>query len=323
MSKTPPFKITPRILSLSQEVGRQLGILQGAKLYPISLHLRRDNKIKTIQSSLSIEGNNLTTEQITAIVEGKKIIGKPKDVLEVKNAIKVYEDLQRWNSLSIDSFKDAHKELMKDLITTNGQWREKGVGIFKAHMAPPASRVPKLMDDIFKFINDTTISWLIKACVFHYELEFIHPFTDGNGRMGRLWQQLLLTKENSIFEFISVESFIKENQQQYYDVLGLCDKEGESTEFIVFSLEQIVATLSQHTDSQSSQIINPIQRLQYAREYLNQEWFHRKEYMTLHKDISSATASRDLILGVQENFLKKSNTNNKTCYKFIKNKTTA
>jgi Fic family protein len=326
MTKTPPFKITSRILSLSQEIGHQLGILYGAKLYPLSLHLRRDNKIKTIQSSLSIEGNTLTTEQITAISKGRKIIGRAKDVLEVKNAIKVYEDLQRWDSLSINSFKDAHKELMNNLITTNGQWREKGVGIFKgkilAHMAPPASRVPELMDYLFKFINDDTVPWLIKACVFHYELEFIHPFTDGNGRMGRLWQQLLLTKENSIFEFISVESVIKESQQQYYDVLGICDKAGESTDFITFSLEQIVIALRQYTTSQSSQVIHPIQRLQYAKEALKEKWFYRKEYMTLHKDISSATASRDLMLGILENLLRKRNANNNTCYQFVENKIT-
>lgn len=324
MKKVPPFNITSRILQLSKEIAHQLGILQGAKLYPISVHLRRNNKIKTIQSSLAIEGNTLTTQQITAIADGKKIIGQPQDIIEVKNAIKVYEELKDWNPLSLDSFQIAHKELMKNLISDNGQWRSSSVGVLKgkvvAHMAPPANRVPELMSNLFKFINGfTDIPWIIKACVFHYELEFIHPFTDGNGHMGRLWQQLLLMKENTIFEFISVESVIKENQQRYYDVLNLCDVSGESTEFIVFSLEQILITLNQYTISTSSEIVHPLQRLQYAQEYMSQKWFYRKDYMRLHKNISSATASRDLILGMTEKLLKKKNSNNKTCYQFVEN----
>ncbi len=125
----------------------------------------------------------------------------------------------------------------------------------------------------------TEVPWVIKACVFHYELEFIHPFIDGNGRMGRLWQQLLLMKENPIFEFISVESVIKQNQQQYYDVLNICDMAGDSTEFIKFSLEQILITLKQYTASTSSEIVHPLQRLQYAQKYLHQQWFYRKDYM--------------------------------------------
>ena len=160
MNKNPPFNITALILKLSKEIAHQLGVLQGAKLYPVSMHLRRNNKIKTIQSSLAIEGNNLTTQQITAIADGKKIIGKPEDIREVKNAIKVYEDLKQWNSLSIDNFKSAHKILMQNLISENGEWRKKGVGIFKgkvvAHMAPPASKVPQLMNDLFQFINGAT-----------------------------------------------------------------------------------------------------------------------------------------------------------------------
>ena len=322
MNKEPPFKITSRIFQLSQEIAYQLGILKGAKLYPVSMHLRRNHKIKTIQSSLAIEGNTLTTQQITDIADGKKIIGQPKDIREVKNAITVYEELKLWNPLSIDSFKLAHKKLLQDLISENGEWRRKGVGIYKgkviAHMAPPASRVPELIYDLFQFINNATaVSWIIKACVFHYELESIHPFIDGNGRMGRLWQQLLLMKENSIFEFISVESVIKENQQKYYDVLNICDMAGESTEFIIFSLEQILITLNQYNTNVSSETVHPLERLHYAQKYISQKWFYRKDYMELHKDISTATASRDLTLGLTENLLKKKNSNNKTCYQFL------
>jgi Fic family protein len=152
---------------------------------------------------------------------------------------------------------------MHGLINSNGQIRTKGVGVFKdnklAHMAPPASRVPSLMKNLFEFLKySKDISWLLKACIFHCELEFIHPFADGNGRMGRLWQQLLLIKENPIFEFISTESIIKHNQQEYYDVLAECDKQGESTGFIEFSLRNILLTLKEYTSNASTQTMQKI-----------------------------------------------------------------
>jgi len=321
MNNMPPFQITPRILFLSQEISKHLGILQGAKLYPLSIHLRKNNKIKTIQSSLAIEGNTLTTKQITAISEGKRILGKAEDILEVKNAMKVYGRLTQWDPLSITNLIDAHKLLMQNLITENGQWRKGGVGIFKGkkvkHIAPPAKRVPILIENLFNFINfNNDTPWLLKACIFHYEFVFIHPFIDGNGRMGRLWQQLLLMKEDPIFEFFAVESLIKENQQLYYDVLEYCDKTGNSTEFIVFSLEQILATLKQNLNTRTQAVL-PMQRLLYAKDLIRKTWFNRKGYMNLHRDISTATASRDLLFGVQERLLQKQNTNNKTTYFFI------
>jgi len=322
MKNIPPFTVTNRILQLSQDISYELGILSGAKIYPVPIALRRKNKIKTIQSSLAIEGNTLTTQNVTDIIDGKRVLAPEKDIKEVLNAIAVYDKLPGWNPLSIKSFKKAHSILMSGLTEYNGMWRNSGVGIFKGteitHMAPPAKRIPALMDDLFNYLKqEKEVPWLIKACIFHYELEFIHPFIDGNGRMGRLWQQLLLMKENPIFEFISVESMIKHNQTKYYAVLGACDKKGESTEFITFSLEQILTTLKQYTESNTSQVNDAKSRLAYAKEKLHNKWFTRKQYISLQNNIASATASRDLIKGVQERILAKKGKSNRTCYCFL------
>ena len=316
----PPFEITSDILQLSQSISHELGILAGAKLYPVPIKLRRENKIKTIHSSLAIEGNTLTIKQVTGIIDGQKVIGHTKDITEVQNAIKVYDNLSLWDPISIQSLKQAHFMLMKGLINSNGEWRQKAVGIFKdkkiSHIAPSAKRVEHLMIDLFDFTKKKkNVPWLLKACIFHYELEFIHPFEDGNGRMGRLWQQLLLMKENSIFEFISVESLIRNHLTEYYQVLEKCDHQGQSTEFVEFSLKHILSAIKEYTINISSQVINEAQRLNYAKTLIK-TWFNRKQYMTLLKNISSATASRDLTAGIQNKLLIKKGEKNQILYKF-------
>lgn len=321
MTKKPPFQITENILKKSQDVSYKLGILSGAKLTPVPIKLRRDNKIKTIQSSLGIEGNTLSIEQVTDLLEGKKVLGPKKDIQEVNNAIKVYADLSNWDPLSIDSLKRAHKMLIDILIADSGQWRQSGVGIFKGntvvHLAPPAKRIPSLIADLFDFIKtDKSTPWLIKACIFHYEFEFIHPFQDGNGRVGRLWQQLLLMKENPIFEYISIESIVKSHQQEYYRILGECDSAGESTLFIEFSLETISSALQEYTESVVSQVNDSQSRLEYLKGLMGQKWFSRKEYMICMKNISTATASRDLLEGISAGLLTKDGTANQSKYKF-------
>ncbi len=298
-----------------------MGVLAEIKLRAVPVQLRRANKLKTIQSSLAIEGNTLTIEQVSDIFEGKRVVGPPKDIQEVRNALKVYEMMATLNPLSIVDFKKAHHVLMEGLIDGAGKWRTTGVAVFKgqevAHMAPSAKMVPDLMDQLFDFINkEKDISWIIKACIFHYELEFIHPFIDGNGRMGRLWQQLLLMKEDSVFEFVSVESLIKDHQEQYYDVLAACDKAAESTLFIEFCLENIFSALQLYTQSAVSPVHDFRSRLEFVRSTLLNTWFTRKEYLNLHKDISTATASRDLIEGVKEKILSKQGEKNQVRYRF-------
>lgn len=319
MKYVPPFSITPHILALSQSISHSLGVLEGEKLDAEPLKLRRANNIKTIQSSLAIEGNTLSIEQVTHILEGKRVIGPKKDIIEVQNALAIYEKFDQLKPTSLKDFLYAHQVLMKNLVAENGQWRTGNVGIFKgfkvAHLAPSAKRVPELMNDLFEFIKkDNETPLLLKACIFHYELEFIHPFMDGNGRMGRLWQQLLLAKANLIFKYVTVEELIKENQKKYYDVLSQCDKEGNSTKFIDFSLSLILTALENYRKSTRVSLRDPHSRLAYAKRILQSSWFSRKDYMGIFKNISTSTASRDLKFGVNANLLAHKGTKNQIIY---------
>jgi len=317
----PPFKITPSILRKSQEISRELGALKGYKMTQAPLKLRRTHNIRTIQASLSIEGNTLSIDQMTDLLEDKRVIGPFKDILEAKNAIHVYSDLKKFNPLMTKNLLKAHGILMTNLIEGQGKWRTGEVGIFKgkeiSHVAPPAKRVPTLMEELFDFIkNDQDFPWLLKACIFHYEFEFIHPFTDGNGRMGRLWQQLLLMKEDSVFEFIPVEVLIKNHQDDYYKALETSDALGESTPFVEFSINIIHQSLIDYSTTISSVIQDQSSRLFYTKSNLQKTWFSRKDYLLLHKNISSATASRDLLEGVKEGTLIKKGEKNQMLYSF-------
>lgn len=321
MNNKPPFQVSNKVLTLLQDIAYELGILSGAKLSLPAVKLRKSNQIKTIHSSLAIEGNSLSLDQITNIIDGKPVLGPKNDIIEVDNAIKLYNNLHKLNPLSIDYLLEAHRLLMQQLIVDNGYFRASGVGIFKGdeitHIAPKASRVPLLMDKLFQFIKQNKdIPWLIKACVFHYELAFIHPFSDGNGRMGRLWQQLLLMKADPIFKYIPVEVLIKNEQSEYYNVLAECDKAGESTLFIEFMATQILKALQLYVNNVVSPVKTPKSRLEFAKIKLPNSWFSRKDYILLHKDISSASASRDLIFGVKEGILTYKGIKNQTCYKF-------
>jgi len=324
MTYRPPYTITPKILKLSQDIWRELGMLSGAKLDQSPIKLRRQSRIQILQASLAIEGNTLSIEQVTHLFEGKRIIGPPKDILEVKNAFEVYESITTFDSLSMNDLLKAHRIFMRDLAPLYGQWRTGGVGVYKGdsvvHIAPSAKMVPKLMRDLFEFINlDKDTPWLFKACIFHYELEFIHPFADGNGRMGRLWQQVLLMKEDPLFEYIPVEVLIKDNQERYYSVLSDCDNAGESTEFIEFSLEQILTSLKKYARMTSPTAKDSSSRLDYIRSKIKKEWFSRKEYMEILKNISSATASRDLNEGIEQGVLIRKGQKNQTKYQFKTN----
>lgn len=322
MNNKPPFQITNKILGLLQDISYELGILAGSTLYSQPVKLRKNNQIKTIHSSLAIEGNSLSVEQITDIINGKRVLAPEKDILEVNNAIKLYNDLTIFDSCSVESLLKAHKILMQGLVEDNGKWRKGNAAIFKGteiiHFAPPASRVSLLMQDLFNFINKNDgTSEIIKACIFHYEFEFIHPFSDGNGRIGRLWQQLLLMQTNKIFEYISVESLIRNNQSEYYSVLSKCDKLGESTLFIEFMLDQIVTALRLYSNNVVYEASTPLARMEFAKVNLMDKWFSRKDYISVHKNISTATASRDLLYGLENKLLISKGDKNQTYYKFV------
>lgn len=243
---SPPYNITPTIINLVAEISELLGHWSATgKL--ASPQLRKENRIRTIQASLAIEHNSLSIEQVTAIMDGKHVFGPSRDIQEVRNAISTYEMLPKWQSSNINHFLHAHKLLTQGLIKNAGHWRSGGVGIYRdkqlIHMAPQAERVPMLMQSLFDWLNKTDIHPLIKSCIFHYELEFIHPFFDGNGRMGRLWQTLILSEWRRELAWLPVETVVCENQDNYYQVLGEADLASDCTCFIDFMLRIIDKSL--------------------------------------------------------------------------------
>jgi Fic family protein len=317
----PPYSITSKILDHVSKISIILGQIAGLTLPEISIELRKENRIRTIYNSLMIEGNQLTKEQVTAVINGKPVVGKNKDIQEVKNAINAYNDIQKYKFDSFKSFLGAHKTMMERLVDDAGKIRSSNVGIFKddkvAHMAPKYTLVPQLMTDLFNFIkNDTDINMLILSSIAHYEIEFIHPFKDGNGRMGRLWQTVLLKEWHPLFEYLPIESLIRQNQETYYSVLGECDKIGDSTLFIEFMLEIILSTLTEYFEQLNPKPLNSTDRLLVYKKHNINKCFSRKDYMKYFKNISSATASRDLNKGIQENLLKKLGDKNTTTYQF-------
>jgi Fic family protein len=312
----PPYEITPEILKLIVSVSEKIGEVNAKYLVKQNPTLRKQNKIKTIHSSLSIEGNTLSEEQITAILENKRVVGPQKDITEVLNALEVYDNLSSLKYQSEKDFLKAHKLLMKNLIEYPGTYRKKGVGIVKGgkieHIAPPYQNVPFLMKDLFEYLKDKSEISLIKSCVFHYEMEFIHPFMDGNGRMGRLWQTLILMSEYKLFEFLPFETLISKNQEEYYKVLLVCDKEGKSTNFISYMLQIIDNSLSSLLEN-STKKLNETERLELFIENVKEE-FTRKDYMKYFSELSSATASRDLRTGVENQIIEKSGDKKTTIY---------
>ena len=315
----PPYQITPGILKLVASVSECLGHINAHFLDKPSPQLRKKNRIKTIHASLSIEGNTLTQDQISTVMESKRVLGPMKDIQEVLNAIQVYDRLVTFEPNSVKSLLQAHKALMKGLVSDNGSFRKQGVGIRAgdrmAHMAPPAKNVPHLMNDLFAYLRDSDEIGLIKSCVFHYELEFIHPFSDGNGRMGRLWQTLILMKEQPLFEFIPFENMIHRTQSEYYRALAQSDKAGHSTAFIEYMLHILHETLRDMLRFKGK-TMGSEERLAY----FTQTWdptlaFNRKAYMSVFQSISTATASRDLKKGVDSGLFSKTGDKTNTEYR--------
>jgi len=315
----PPYNLSPKILQLITSISEKLGEVNATYLSKQSPQLRKANKIKTIHSSLQIEGNTLSEDQITALIENKRVVGPKKEILEVMNAIKVYDNLTVYKSASEKSFLKAHQILMNHLIEKSGKYRTKGVGIVKGskleHVAPSQKQVPYLMKDLFEYVKDKDELPLIKSCVFHYELEFIHPFIDGNGRMGRLWQTIILMEAYPVFEFLPFETLISKTQKEYYKSLSLSDNAGKSTIFIEYMLNVINKSLEVLLKYKSRTLKNTDRLSYFINKNIRQ--FTRKDYMAVFKDISTATASRDLKVGIEQKLLKKAGKKSKTLYKLV------
>lgn len=271
----PPFHMTDKITFLIAEISEQVGRITVLQEGTISPHLRRENRIRTIHSSLAIEHNSLSLEQVTALLDGKRILGNPNEIKEVQNAYEAYELMLQLDPSSVEDLLKAHRLMMDGLVPENGRFRSGGVGVFDGsaliHMAPPAKFVPEHIDNLFLWYQQSKLHPLIKSAVFHYEFEFIHPFADGNGRMGRMWHSLLLGKWKELFFWLPIEELIRSRQKEYYDALAAADKQADSARFVELMLEIILDSLKeltvvgdssdQVTDQVTDQDKTPVERL--------------------------------------------------------------
>ena len=245
----PPYQLTPRILQQVASICELLGRWSVAGAASLSPHLRRDNRIRTIHASLAIEHNTLSLQQVTAVLDGKRVLGPPREIQEVRNAFAAYEQLEHWQPARASDLLGAHKTLMAALVDNPGCYRQGGVGIYRGealvHMAPPASRVSELMGDLLHWLGSTDAHPLIASCVFHYEFECIHPFDDGNGRMGRLWQTLILSQWQPLLAYLPVESLVHARQADYYQALSEAERRAEATPFIEFMLQALLDAMGE------------------------------------------------------------------------------
>lgn len=247
---TPPFTISSTAIKLIAEISAQMERFAIRLEQSDGLRLRKANRIKTIHSSLAIEGNKLSEGQVADIIEGKTVVAPLRQIQEVKNAIATYDMYNSLNPFSVKDLLRAHGTMMMALVDDAGKFRRGGVGVFSdtglVHMAPPAERVPQLIDDLFEWLAKADDHLLIRSCVFHYEFEFIHPFSDGNGRTGRLWQSLILGRLNPLFAHLPVENMVYSNQEAYYAAIAQSTAKADSGPFIDFMLEEILKTLKSH-----------------------------------------------------------------------------
>lgn len=317
----PPYSITNELSEKVVEIVRLIGQIEGLQSLKTDFRLRRQNKIKSLHSSLAIEGNSLTIEQVTTLLEGKLVMGPPRDILEVQNAIKLYDLLPTLDPFSEEDLLKAHGILMQGLIDSAGRYRSSGVGVFDGsaaiHIGPPPNQAPRLMGQIFDYLNGTPELAIIKSCVFHYEFEFIHPFADGNGRMGRLWQTAILANKYPSLIHVPVESVVYRHQQAYYNALRESGKKGNSDAFISYMLEIIYSALKEVIDTTTHVPSDTKSRLRAYKEVQLDKQFQRRDYSLFYKNITSTTATRDLRKGVELGLLKKTGDNRTTTYSFI------
>ncbi|MCG3717707.1 Fic family protein [Aliarcobacter butzleri] len=241
-NNTPPYKITSKILKLSTQISEEITKLQFTGVEKVNPMLRKKNRIKTLAGTLEIEGNFLGEEKITAILDGKRVLGTVKELAEVQGAIKAYEKLDEFRYFELDDLLLAHKILMDEILTTAGSFRNVNVKVGE-HIAPQSNMVNDLMLNLFSWLKNSDEHMLLKSCIFHYEFEFIHPFSDGNGRIGRLWQSVILNSFNPIFSLLPTESIVRDYQEEYYKAIEDSTELGESTPFIEFMLEMILKSI--------------------------------------------------------------------------------
>jgi Fic family protein len=251
----PPYTITSKILKLTSEISELISDIKYIDKKYSTLKLRKKNRVRSITGTLQIEGNNFDEDKVTSVINGKTVLGTNREIEEVKGAVLAYDYFNKYDYKNEKDLLYAHKLLMGNLLNNAGNYRQINVGVGGAngvtHVAPPPKMVPQLMGEIFRWLNSTDEHLLIVSCVFHYEFEFIHPFSDGNGRIGRLWQSVILKSFKDIFEYIPIESMIRDNQSKYYKALEDSGSAGESTPFIEFMLEIILKSLQEYIKESS------------------------------------------------------------------------
>ena len=292
----PPFTVSPKAINLIASISSQIERYAIKMEQEDTLRLRRANRIKTIHSSLAIEGNTLSEGEVQAVLEGKTVVAPLKEIQEVRNAIKTYELYPKLDPFSIQDLLLAHGTMMAGLVDEAGVFRKGGVGVFDGdkpvHIAPPAERVRDLMNDLFVWLENADDHLLIRSCVFHYEFEFIHPFADGNGRIGRLWQSLILGRLNPIFEHLPVENMVYSNQQAYYNAINKSSYLADSGPFIDFMLEEILNALIDHQGKSNAEIADE-KGLSHQQERV-------LGYLRADKHITAAKIAKDLGMSARQ-----------------------
>lgn len=311
-NKKPPFKITTKILEAITQIAELVGQVNATQGLSTNPTLRRSNRIRTIYSSLAIEQNTLSLEQVTAVLNGKRIIAPPKDIAEVKNAYEIYEMMEKLNPYSVDDLLKAHGVMTRELVEESGCFRSGPVGVVDKegkvlHMGTLPAYVPDLVYELLEWVENSDIHMLIKSCVFHYEFELIHPFADGNGRIGRLWHTLLLTQWKPMFAWIPIESIIHDRQEEYYRAINKSNFEGESTAFIIFMLSAIQEALEEAVETTvvTQNMSGNDLRSYKIEQFLNKNDCITNAYVRQMFDVSSATANRILTKMVDEGKLQK------------------
>jgi len=292
----PPFTVSPKAINLIANISSQIERYAIKMEQGDTLRLRRANRIKTIHSSLAIEGNTLSEGEVQAVLEGKTVVAPLKEIQEVRNAIKTYELYPQLDPFSLQDLLLAHGTMMAGLVDEAGMFRKGGVGVFDGdkpiHIAPQADRVRELMNDLFVWLENADDHLLIKSCVFHYEFEFIHPFADGNGRIGRLWQSLILGRLNPVFEHLPVENMVYSNQQAYYNAINKSSYLADSGPFIDFMLEEILNALIDHQGKSNADIVGE-KGLNYQQERV-------LGYLRADKHMTAAKIAKDLDMSARQ-----------------------
>lgn len=317
----PPFTLSPEILGLCEDIHRRVGAIDALSGATPRVQLRRRSLVRTVQATVAIEGGTFDEAHVTALLEGRRVAGSRSAIAEVANALRAYEAARRWQPGRAKHLLAAHAVLLKGLTEEAGRFRRGGVGILQgdrvAHVAPPAGRVPELVENLLDFVaRDREVSLLLRAALCHYELEFIHPFADGNGRMGRLWQHRIHLELHPAFAHVPVEATVRDRQRGYYAALGASDRSGDAAPFLAFSLRATRDALEEFAAELRPEPATATTRLARARAHFGSATFARGDYARLFPAMSLPTASRDLRKGVDEGDLEREGRQATARYRF-------